>query len=78
MVKPSRRLIESLEASAVDLRYLSSMAELDNVEVFNLQLMVENIELYLVGAGIGGGFSNTSELKVMNYKQAMKSPNAVK
>ena len=66
VVKPSRRLIESLEASAVDLQYLSSMAELDSVEVSNLQLMVENIELNLVGAGIGGGFTNTNELKVIN------------
>ena len=31
VVKPSRMLIESLEASAVDLQYLSSMAELDSI-----------------------------------------------
>ena len=29
------------------------------------------MELILVGAGGGGGFENTKELKVMNYKQAM-------
>ena len=30
-------------------------------------------EVNLVGAGIGGGFEVTSELKVMNFKKAMKS-----
>ena len=35
-----------------------------------------NIEFELVGAGIGGGFSHTSELKVMNYKQAMAGKDA--
>ena len=29
------------------------------------------MELILVGAGAGGGFENTKELKVMNYKQAV-------
>ena len=36
----------------------------------------ENVELSLVGGGIGGGFANTSELKVMNYKEAMKNNDA--
>eukprot|EP00956_Cyclotella_meneghiniana_P008481 scaffold11431_cov23-Cyclotella_meneghiniana.AAC.2 len=31
-------------------------------------------ELSLVGAGVGGGFDHTDELKVMNYREAMKSP----
>ena len=30
-------------------------------------------EFTLVGAGFGGGFAHTSELAVMNYKQAMKT-----
>ena len=45
------------------------MVELDNNEV-----IAEGRELALVGAGIGGGFANTNELKVMNYKEAMQSP----
>ena len=45
------------------------MAELDNTEV-----KAESMELALVGAGIGGGFANTNKLKVMNYKEAMQSP----
>ena len=73
VVDPRKRLIESLEATAVDLRYLSSMAELDNLEVLMIDLTGENLELNLMGAGIGGRFKNTNKLKVMNFKQAMKS-----
>ena len=29
--------------------------------------------LYLIGSAVWGGFSNTSEPKVMNFKEAMKS-----
>ena len=28
-----------------------------------------------VGAGIGGGFSDTHELQLMKFKEAMKTPN---
>ena len=31
-------------------------------------------EIAVVGAGLGGGFENTNELKVLNYKKAMASP----
>ena len=33
-------------------------------------------ESSLVGAGVGGGFDHTDELRVMNYRQAMKSGDA--
>jgi len=32
-------------------------------------------EYACVGTGIGGGFQNTKELHVMNFKEAMSSPN---
>ena len=32
------------------------------------------LECSAVGAGIGGGFSNTNELKVMKYNQAVNGP----
>ena len=35
-------------------------------------------EIAVVGAGLGGGFENTQELKVVNYKQAMKQLDADK
>ncbi len=31
-----------------------------------------------VGAGVGGGFKNTKELKVMNYKEAGNGPDGVR
>ena len=31
-------------------------------------------ELGLVGAGLGGGFANTAELKPMKYQEAMNGP----
>jgi hypothetical protein len=34
------------------------------------------MELALIGAGVGGGIKHTSELKVLNYKKAMQSPDA--
>ena len=58
-----------VSVSAAEIRYLQAMAELDNSEV-----KTEGMKLALVGAGIGGGFANTNELKVMNYKQVMQSP----
>ena len=32
-------------------------------------------KLILVGAGLGGGFVNTTKLKVMNYNEATKGNN---
>ena len=61
--------LADIQGTAVKLRYLACMAELDNDEV----AATENL---LVGAGIGGGFSNTTELKVMKYKEAMSSEDA--
>ena len=34
-------------------------------------LVKDSEEMGLVGAGLGGGFNNTTELKPMNYKEAM-------
>ena len=51
------------ETSAVEIRYLAGMAEQDNMELEALHLTEENLILDLesacVGAGSGGGFSNT-------------------
>ena len=65
-----------LPSSAVELKYLGNMAELDNWEVNAVEVTSEEIETLLVGAGIGGGFGHTVELRVMNYNQAMKSDDA--
>ena len=39
----------------------------------NYYSILEDEEIACVGAGIGGGFENTSELKVMKYKEAMET-----
>ena len=57
------RLIETM-TTGIEMHYLQFMQELNNNEIAAM-------ELILVGAGAGGGFKNTKELKVMNYKQAM-------
>jgi hypothetical protein len=54
------------------------MAELDKVEVANIYMSLQSMELALIGAGVGGGIKHTSELKVLNYKKAMRSPDADK
>ncbi len=61
---------------AIKMNYLGHMAELDIAEIATAVVAEENIEISLVGVGVGGGFNKTSELKVMNYREAMQSPNA--
>ena len=61
--------LADIQSTAVKLRYLTCMAELDNDEV-------AATEILLVGPGIGGGFSKITELKVIKYKEAMRSEDA--
>ena len=42
------------------------------VEEIGNAAMDEVSEIMAVGAGIGGGFTHTSELKPMKYEEAMK------
>ena len=82
-VQPRTRLIESMAGTAVELQYLGQMAELDNDEIVAASIATDDViassmsmdimDLLLVGAGIGGGFGDTSELNVMKYKEAMES-----
>ena len=69
---PERLMIDTMNVpvSAAEIQYFSVLVELDNDDI-----KAESVELALVGAGIGGGFANTNELKVLNYKEAMQSPN---
>lgn len=55
--------------------YFASLAELDNDEV-HLDLEVSNgyVEYHNVGAGVGGGFENTNQLKPMKYDEAVSGP----
>ena len=47
-------------------------AELTFAEI-NYYAILEGEEIACVGAGIDGGFSNTVELNVMKYKEAMST-----
>ena len=51
-------VLAGIQGTAVKLKYVACMAELDTNEV-------AATEILLLGAGIGGGFSNTTDLKVM-------------
>ena len=61
---------------AVELRYLGEMSELDHGELANTYMALRSMEIALIRAGLGGGIRHTSQLKVLNYKKAMQSPDA--
>jgi hypothetical protein len=50
--------------------------ELTDAEIKYMNYMHTFGEIACVGAGLGGGFENTTELHVMKYDEAMKSPDA--
>jgi hypothetical protein len=52
------------------------MVELDHAELAAMYMVLWRMELALIGASIGGGIKHTSELKALNYKKAMGSPDA--
>ena len=63
-------------APAVELRYLGKMAELDHAELAAMYVALWSMELALIWAGVGRAIKHTSELKVLNYKKATRSPEA--
>ena len=73
IVMAPKHLVETMDVMtdfqgiATELRYLACLTELDKSKVhWNLKIR----------ASIGGRFEHTHELKVMNYQETMKSPNA--
>ena len=86
-VRTPKRLIASNEWGQTAINYMSlnsaeqnyytalmtaSSNEYMPYEVVNIALNIN--ELAAVGAGIGGGFLNTSELRVLKYKEAINGP----
>ena len=61
---------------AVELRYLGEMAELDHVKITAVYLLIRCMKFAWVRAGVGGEIKNTKDLKVLNFKKSMQSPNA--
>ncbi len=54
-----------------------NIVDLNEVALLAMHHM-QNSEFANIGAGIGGGFDNTKELKVMNYKEAINGPDGVR
>ena len=67
--------VKVTKLSAVQ-KYVACLAELDNEELSHISIKVENIylEIESVWAGLGGGFTNTNELKAMKYLESVKGP----
>jgi len=70
-IRPPIRFCEDIGAIAV-----SYEIGLTDAEKEYYQAMERIGEVAFVGAGIGGGFENTAKLKVMKFKEAMKSKDA--
>lgn len=58
------------------MRYPGEIAELDQVELAVTYLSLRHMELALIGAGVRGGILHTSDLKIINYKKVIQSPDA--
>jgi len=63
--------LADFQGTAVDLRNLGSLAETYSDEVMGVEVTPKNIELSLVGVGLGGRFANAADLKGISYKEAM-------
>jgi hypothetical protein len=52
---------------------------IDENEIKVLQMLNDSVSEYIiVGAGVGGGFTNTNELPVMKYHEAINGPDGKK
>lgn len=72
VVQPSKRYIEVCD-TAYEVRLHNALLEFDETELQLANVTVDgNIEIVCVGAGVGGGYGDTFELKVMTYREAMK------
>ena len=61
--------------TAAAANYYASLAEIEESEIIGISMVTnEYIEYANVGAGVGGGFDNTAELKPMKYEKAIQGP----
>lgn len=75
IIKPPKHLTY---LPAAELQYLGKMVELNQSELVTVYMLLQKMELALIGADIGGNIKYTKELKVLNYKKAMQCPDAGK
>jgi hypothetical protein len=45
--------------------------------IFFSRKQIRELEFANIGSGVGGGFENTKELKVMNHKEAVNGPDGM-
>ena len=66
------------EVNAVQ-NYYASLQELDNDEIKQkVEIQSTHLEIGGVGAGVGGGFGNTAELRPMKLDEALNGPDGEK
>ena len=71
IIRP-RRLIDEIRDVQ---NYYACLAEFDHDKMGLMTKVVNaNVEFNNVGAGLGGGFKNTNELRPMKYKEAINGP----
>eukprot|EP00797_Seminavis_robusta_P025408 Sro4424_g353970.1 Retrotransposon protein (325) ;mRNA; r:373-1349 len=72
VVKPRDRLIETMEVGGIATDYEIGLTPAEERYYDAMERFPEAFgEVSCVGAGIGGGFTNTQELHVLDYNQAM-------
>ena len=78
VVKPLVLYMKEYSTDGVEVA-LSTMHQNYYIQLCKLNYKeMKNIEISAVGAGLGGGFDHTSELKVMKFKEVMNGPESKK
>ena len=57
-----------------EVSYLEALLQTRALEIKDAKIPTSSDELALVGAGLGGGFANTKDLKEMKFKEAIAIP----
>jgi hypothetical protein len=68
----------AIELTTAENNYYSALAEMSCMIIDKMMDLGHGSEVNAVGAALGGGFSNTSELHPMKYEEAMASPDKAK
>ena len=71
-------LAQEMALSEQESLYFAALKTLANEDDADETKNARQVEYACVGAGIGGGFGNTAELKPMKFKQAMRTPDKEK
>jgi hypothetical protein len=64
----------AIQMTQAERNYYSALAEMSNMAINRMMEFGDETEIGLVGAALGGGFTNTAELIPMKYSEAMAGP----